>query len=104
MSNEWDNFNDYTDEDMSLDDILSEITSSQNWEEDFGTPVKGPIPVSRERLAKPAAAPKRVTKSEKLPPQEKPPKAEKQPKAKRQPKAEKPSKDENPPEKMAPPK
>lgn len=104
MSNEWDNFNDYTDEDMSLDDILSEITSSQNWEEDFGTPVKGPIPVSRERLAKPAAAPKRVTKSEKLPPQEKPPKAEKQPKAKKQPKAEKPSNEENPPEEMAPPK
>lgn len=70
MSNEWDNFSDIADEDLSVDDILSELTSSQEWEEDFAAPKKGPIPVSRERTANPVqpsrqkkparSAPKRV--------------------------------------------
>lgn len=69
MSNEWDKLSDITDEDLSVDDILSELTSSQEWEEDFAVPQKGPIPVSREHTAKSApprqkkpvrSAPKRV--------------------------------------------
>lgn len=54
MSNERDNFPDISDEDLSVDDILSELTSSPEWEEDFAAPKKGPIPVSREHTAKPA--------------------------------------------------
>lgn len=56
-----------TEQDFSVDDILAEISSSQQWEEGFAAPKPGPIPVTRERRAAPPeppqpkrAAPKRV--------------------------------------------
>ncbi len=37
----------------SVDDILAEISSSQQWEEGVPAPKKGPVPVTRERHSKP---------------------------------------------------
>ena len=60
----------------SVDDILAEVSSSQQWEEGVPAPKKGPVPVTRERHPKPEEPekpekPKKRVRAPQKPPAEK---------------------------------
>lgn len=66
MSKDRNDFNNISDQDYSVEDILAEFSSSQEWEEDFGVPKKGPVPVTRE-CHTPAPVPTRAHKTTRQP-------------------------------------
>lgn len=53
MANDRDEFIESIEPQYSVDDILAELSSSQEWEEGFAAPKKAPVPVTRERNPRP---------------------------------------------------